>query len=60
MWICSMQVIMIMIRWPSWRAHKYNPGLKRKVQSNVFRSDSVNLASILDKILNSHQTNIKA
>jgi len=56
-----MQVIMIMIRWPSWRVHKYNPGLKRKVQSNVFRSGSVNLASILlDKILNSHQTNIKA
>jgi len=61
MWICSMQVIMITIRSLSWRVHKYNSGIKRKVQSNVSRSGSVNLASILpDKTLNSHRTNIKA
>jgi hypothetical protein len=56
-----MQVIMITIRSLSWRVHKYNSGIKRKVQSNVSRSGSVNLASILpDKTLNSHRTNIKA
>lgn len=54
-----MQVIMI--RWLLWHVHKYNPGLKRKVQSNVFRSGSVKVKSILpDKTLNSHRTNIKA
>jgi len=41
-----MQVIMIMIRWLLWHVHKYNSGLKRKVQSNVFRSGSVNFVDI--------------